>query len=113
MQRHSKETIGVRYTGWAALDRDPQEDQVEFVCPHCGPVRNEGGATRTGALSFYGRVSAGHPRRGDDLPQLPDVAAHIAPVVMLHDEGEKRRFQAVFAVDPGAGANRSNGAAAS
>jgi hypothetical protein len=36
MSRHSEETIGVRYTGWAALDRDPQEDTVEFTCPHCG-----------------------------------------------------------------------------
>ena len=33
---HPEEIVGVRYTGWAALDRDPQEDRVEFVCPHCG-----------------------------------------------------------------------------
>src|SRR5262249_4019278 len=36
MERHNPETIGVRRTGWAALDRDPQLDKVEFVCPHCG-----------------------------------------------------------------------------
>ena len=36
MNRRAVETVGVRYTGWAALDRDPQEDRVEFVCPHCG-----------------------------------------------------------------------------
>jgi len=30
------ETVGVRRTGWAALDRDPQQDTVEFICPHCG-----------------------------------------------------------------------------
>ena len=35
MNRNSLETLGVRYTGWAALDRDPQEDAVEYVCPHC------------------------------------------------------------------------------
>jgi predicted RNA-binding Zn-ribbon protein involved in translation (DUF1610 family) len=33
---HLEEIVGVRYTGWAALDRDPQEDPVEFVCPSCG-----------------------------------------------------------------------------
>ena len=36
MERHNPETIGVRRTGWAALDRDPQKDTVEFLCPHCG-----------------------------------------------------------------------------
>lgn len=36
MSRHTEETVGVRYTGWAALDRDPQENIVEFACPHCG-----------------------------------------------------------------------------
>jgi hypothetical protein len=25
---HLEEIVGVRYTGWAALDRDPQEDLV-------------------------------------------------------------------------------------
>jgi hypothetical protein len=36
MDRHIPEVIGVRRTGWAALDRDPQQDTVEFNCPHCG-----------------------------------------------------------------------------
>jgi len=36
MDRQYPETLGVRRTGWAALDRDPQQDTVEFVCPHCG-----------------------------------------------------------------------------
>ena len=36
MNRNHLEVVGVRYTGWAALNRDPQEDVVEFVCPHCG-----------------------------------------------------------------------------
>jgi len=30
MSLPSKEAVGVRYTGWAALDRDPQEDLVEY-----------------------------------------------------------------------------------
>jgi hypothetical protein len=36
MDRRNVETIGVRRTGWAALDRDPQRDTVEYTCPHCG-----------------------------------------------------------------------------
>ena len=36
MDGRNIETVGVRRTGWAALDRDPQEDRVEYVCPHCG-----------------------------------------------------------------------------
>jgi len=36
MERRYPEVVGVRRTGWAALDRDPQEDRVEYVCPHCG-----------------------------------------------------------------------------
>ncbi len=37
MSRPSIETVGVRYTGWAALNRDPLEDRVEFTGLHCGP----------------------------------------------------------------------------
>jgi hypothetical protein len=36
MSKNSIETIGVRYTGWAALNRDPLDDRVEYTCPHCG-----------------------------------------------------------------------------
>src|SRR5262249_52035493 len=36
MERNNPEVIGIRRTGWAALDRDPQQDTVEFICPHCG-----------------------------------------------------------------------------
>src|ERR1700687_6108312 len=36
MRLPSKESIGIRYTGWAALGRDPQEDTLEYTCPYCG-----------------------------------------------------------------------------
>jgi predicted RNA-binding Zn-ribbon protein involved in translation (DUF1610 family) len=95
MNRHSEETVGIRYTGWAALNRDPQEDVVEFVCPHCG---------------HRGAKSARHDRalyRFTDgfLQDLQGEAAtcrnckkplRVVPVVLLHDQGEKRRFEAVF-----------------
>jgi len=49
MDRQHPETLGVRRTGWAALDRDPQQDTVEFVCPHCG-TRDQKNARRERTL---------------------------------------------------------------
>ena len=46
MRLPSKEAVGVRYTGWAALGRDPQEDTLEYTCPYCG----EHGVKAAGAL---------------------------------------------------------------
>jgi hypothetical protein len=57
MNRRSPETLGVRYTGWAALDRDPA------VCRSCRQ------------------------------------SLRVVPVIMVHDQDEKRRFEAVFAPD--------------
>jgi hypothetical protein len=95
MSLHSKEAVGVRYTGWAALGRDPQEDTVEYNCPYCGE---------------HGMKSA---RRTHDQYHFTDgflqdlqgeMAAcracrhslRIAPVILLHDQDEKRRFESVF-----------------
>jgi len=52
MGRHNLETVGVRRTGWAALDRDPQQDTVEFICPHCG-ARDKKNARRERALYHF------------------------------------------------------------
>src|SRR5260370_7184982 len=52
MDRHNPETVGVRRTGWAALDRDPQQDTVEFICPHCG-ARDQKNARRERALYHF------------------------------------------------------------
>jgi hypothetical protein len=95
MRVHSKEALGVRYTGWAALDRDPQEDLLEYTCPYCGQ-RGVKAARRTPAEYHFtdgflqdlqGEMAACRSCRH---------SLRIAPVVMLHDQGEKRRFQAVF-----------------
>ena len=98
MNRNSQieEIVGVRCTGWAALDRDPQEDVVEFVCPHCGrrgmkPARRE--------RSEY-RFTDGFLQ--DTQGETANCKAchkpvHIAPVVLVHDLDEKRRFAAMFA----------------
>ena len=95
MNRTTPETVGVRLTGWAALDRDPQADMVEFVCPHCGQ-RGTKGARRARALyrftdgfvqDLQGEVTTCRNCR----KQL-----RVVPVVMLHDQDEKRRFASVF-----------------
>ena len=95
MERHTPETIGVRRTGWAALDRDPQQDSVEFLCPHCGH-RGQKNARRERTLyrftdgflqDLQGEVTQCHSCK---------QYLRVVPVVMLHDQDETRRFAAVF-----------------
>src|SRR6266446_1935968 len=100
----SKEAVGVRYTGWAALGRDPQEDLLEYNCPYCGEHGMKA-ARRThdqyhftdGFLQdLQGEMAACHSCRH---------SLRIVPVVMLHDQDEKRRFEAVFSNVPVASKN--------
>jgi hypothetical protein len=99
MNRPSLETVGVRYTGWAALNRDPLEDRVEYTCPHCGAQGTKAARRPRAAYHFsdgfvqdlQGEVTS---CRGCKL------SLRVVPVVMLHDQVEKRRFEAVFALEP-------------
>ena len=98
MSRSSQETIGVRYTGWAALNRDPLEDQVEYTCPHCGTrgakaarrPRSEYHFTDGFIQDLQGEMTTCRGCRH---------SLRLSPIVLLHDQGEKRRFDAVFAAD--------------
>src|SRR5258708_4432824 len=76
MERRYPEVVGVRRTGWAALDRDPQEDRVEYVCPHCGT-------------------------RGQKNARRERTQYHFTDGFLqgLHGEEETRRFEAVFSDD--------------
>ena len=83
---------------WAALGRDPQEDTLEYTCPYCGE-RGVKAARRTpdqyhftdGFLQdLQGEMAACHSCRH---------SLRIAPVVLLHDQDEKRRFEGVFSDD--------------
>jgi hypothetical protein len=96
MQRRIIEAVGVRRTGWAALDRDPQQDKVEFICPHCG-ARDQKNARRERSLYHFtdgflqdlqGEVAQCHSCK---------QSVRVVPVVLLHDQSEARRFEAVFA----------------
>ncbi len=95
MNRQAIETMGVRFTGRAALDRDPQEDRVEFTCPHCGH-RGTKGARR--ARTRYHFTDGFVQDLQGELTTCRNCrrSLRVVPVVMLHDENEKRRFEAVF-----------------
>jgi hypothetical protein len=98
MGRSSVETVGVRYTGWAALNRDPLEDLVEYTCPHCGSrgakaarrARSEYHFTDGFVQDVQGEMSACRSCKR---------SLRISPVVLLHDQVEQRRFEAVFSTD--------------
>jgi hypothetical protein len=101
MLRRFIEVVGVRRTGWAALDRDPQQDKVEFICPHCG-ARDQKNARRERSLYHFtdgflqdlqGEVAQCHSCK---------QSVRVVPVVLLHDQGETRRFEAIFSEEPDA-----------
>ena|SRR5580658_9203317 len=98
MRKMEKETIGVRFTGRAALDRDPLEDKLEFVCPFC---------------EVPGTKSARRPRAAYHFTDgfVQDLQGEVCtcrgcrrsfrvvPVVLLHHHDEKRRFREIFEPD--------------
>jgi len=98
MSRSSVETVGVRYTAWAALNRDPLEDLVEYTCPHCGTrgtkaarrPRSEYHFTDGFVQDLQGEMSACRSCR---------KPLRVSPVVLVHDRDEQRRFKAVFSAD--------------
>ena len=97
--KNSLETIGVRYTGWAALNRDPLEDRVEFTCPHCGlpGVKN----ARRPRSAYHFTDGFVQDLQGETTTcRNCRRPVRIAPVVMLHDRDEMQRFRAVFPFGP-------------
>jgi predicted RNA-binding Zn-ribbon protein involved in translation (DUF1610 family) len=91
----SEEIVGVRYTGWAALNRDPQEDMVEFVCPHCG--RKGAKAARRERAEYHFTDGFLQDMQGEATTcKACRKPIHVAPVVLVHDRDEKRRFEAIF-----------------
>ncbi len=95
MNRHSIETVGVRYTGRAALDRDPQEDVVEFTCPRCGQ-RGTKWARRARAQYHFTDGFVQDLQGELATCRSCRQSLRVVPIVMLHDPIEKKRFEAVF-----------------
>ena len=98
MQKDSLETVGARYIGRAALDRDPQQDRVEFTCPHCGALGTK--AARRARAEYHFTDGFVQDLQGEVTTcRACKRSVHVAPVVLLFDQDEKRRFQAVFIAD--------------
>jgi predicted RNA-binding Zn-ribbon protein involved in translation (DUF1610 family) len=98
MNRPSLETVGVRYTGWAAINRDPLEDRVEFTCPHCGLQGTK--AARRPRSAYHFTDGFVQDLQGEvAICRGCRHSVRVSPVVLLHDQDEKRRFQAVFLAD--------------
>jgi hypothetical protein len=93
--KNSLETIGVRYTGWAALNRDPLEDHVEFTCPHCGLPGVKNARRPRSAYHFsdgFVQDLQGEATTCRECKQ----SVRVSPVVLVHDKHEKQRFEAMF-----------------
>lgn len=98
MSRPVFETVGVRYTGWAALHRDPLEDHVEFTCPNCGAHETKAARRPRSAYHFtdgFVQDVEGETSKCHACKQ----SVHVVPVVLVHDLNEQRRFDAVFSAD--------------
>lgn len=104
MTRQYKEAVGIRRTGWAALDRDPQEDKIEFSCPNCGA---HGMRTARRERALYHFTDGFLQDLQGEVVQCGACRTYVraVPVVMLHDQDEVRRFEAVFSEEL-AGASR-------
>jgi len=98
MNRSGLETVGVRYTGWAALNRDPLEDQVEFTCPHCGAHASKAARRPRSAYHFTdGFVQDVEGETG--VCRNCKKSVRVSPIVLVHDRNEQQRFHAVFEPD--------------
>jgi predicted RNA-binding Zn-ribbon protein involved in translation (DUF1610 family) len=95
MERRYPEVVGVRRTGWAALDRDPQEDRVEFACPHCG-ARGQKNARRERTQYHFTDGFLQDLQGEVTVCRSCQQSLRVVPIVMLHDQDETRRFEAVF-----------------
>jgi hypothetical protein len=95
MHRRNIEVVGVRRTGWAALDRDPQQDTVEFICPHCG-AQGQKKARRERTLYHFTDGFLQDLQGEVTQCRACDQSLRVVPIVMLHDQDETRRFEAVF-----------------
>jgi len=98
MSRTTLEAVGVRYTGWAALDRDPLEDQVEFTCPHCG-ARGAKAARRPRSAYHFTDGFVQDLEGETGICRTCRQSVRLTPIVLVHDRNEQRRFHAVFELD--------------
>ncbi|MGB7845376.1 MAG: hypothetical protein WBL63_07155 [Candidatus Acidiferrum sp.] len=99
MDRRIPEVVGVRRTGWAALQRDPQRDVVEFSCPHCGTKGQRKARRERAEYRFTDGFLQDLQGEGVQC-QVCKQSMRVVPVVLLHDKDEVKRFEAVFSEEP-------------
>ena len=98
MSKLSAETVAVRYTGWAALNRDPLDDRVEYTCPHCGASGTK--AARKPLAEYHFTDGFLQDVQGEmSVCRVCHRSLRLSPIVLLHDRDETRRFKAVFEAD--------------
>jgi hypothetical protein len=94
----SIETVGVRYTAWAALNRDPLEDRVEYTCPHCGMKGAK--AARRSRSEYHFTDGFVQDVQGEmSTCRGCKQSLRVSPVVLVHDKHEQQRFDAVFSAN--------------
>jgi hypothetical protein len=99
MDRRIPEVVGVRRTGWAALDRDPQRDTVEYICPHCGAKGQRKARRERAEYRFTDGFLQDLQGEGVQC-QVCKQSMRVVPVVLLYDQDEIKRFEAVFSDQP-------------
>jgi hypothetical protein len=69
---------------------------VEFVCPHCG--RKGVKPARRARSEYHFTDGFLQDMQGEATTcKACRKSLHVAPVVLVHDRDEKRRFEAIFA----------------
>jgi len=96
MERRIPEVVGVRRTGWAALDRDRQLDFIQFVCPHCGADSQKKARRERTEYRFTDGFMQDLQGEGVQCQRCRQ-SLRVVPVVLLHDQEEVKRFEAMRA----------------
>jgi hypothetical protein len=96
MERRIPEVVGVRRTGWAALDRDPQLDVIDFICPHCGAKSHKKARRERAEYRFTDGFMQDLHGEGVQCHYCRQ-SLRVVPVVLLHDQEEVKRFEAMRA----------------
>lgn len=104
MEKATKDVVGLRYTGRAALDRNPLEDRVEFTCPVCG-TRGDKAARRPRAAYHFTDGFVQDLQGESAICRSCKHSIRVAPVVLLHNQDEKRRFEAAYDFELGISSN--------
>ena len=81
------------------MNLDPLMDLVEFTCPQCGSKGDK--AARRPRAAYHFTDGFVQDVEGESTAcKSCKTSLKVVPVVMVHDNNEKQRFQAVFSLDP-------------